>query len=194
MAKARKNRKKTARRRFSWLVLFLLAAGFVFWGRGDLLWGLKGYLLDEIDCLRIRSESDLPPSAEARVRPAEVVGIPDYKNAPRFPNAGMTLTCYRMVGFGNRLCVCTERGLASPNAIGEIIKARTIRGRLVPLKKSRLNDSVRRIFLKTGSIRLAEDVWLLYEDPTPLPSKGKLGFLAFCAVLCCFSAYRLIKQ
>jgi hypothetical protein len=195
MAKPRKNRKKekTARRRFPWLVLFLLAAGVVFWGRGDLLWGLKGYLLDEIDYLRINSESDLPPSAEAHVRPAEVVGIPDYKNAPRFPNSGKTLTCYRMVGFGNRLCVCTERGLASPKAIGEIIKERTIRGRLEILTKSQINDSLRRIFLKTGSIRLAEDVFLLYEDPTPLPSKVKLGFFAFCAVLCCFSAYRLIK-
>ena len=192
MSKRRK-KKKTARRRFSWLVLFFLAAGFVFWGRGDLLWGLKGYLLDEIDYLRINSEPDLPPRSEARAQPAEISGIPDYKNSHRFPNEGRILTCYRMVDFGNRLCVCTEQGLTGPKAIDEIIKVRTIRGRLESLNKSQMNDNLRRIFLKTGGIRLAEDAFLLCEDKTPLPSPIKLGFLAFCLILCCLSAYRLIK-
>lgn len=192
MAKARKNKKKSRGRLIPFL-LFLVAAGLVFCGRHELLWGVKGYLLDEIDFYRIESQSDLPPSVGARVRPAEVAGIPDYKNAPRFPNEGRTLTCYRMVNFGNRLCVCTEKGLKSPKAIDEIIKVRTLRGRLESLTKSRMNDSLRSLFLKSGGIHLAEDAFLLYEDPTPLPSKVKVGFLFFCVILCCLSAYRLIK-
>jgi hypothetical protein len=193
MAKAKRKKKKKPRGRLLPFVVFLVAAGFVFVGRHELLWGLKAYLLDEIDFHRIESQSDLPPSEPARVRPAEVAGIPDYKNTPRFPYEGKTLTCYRMVNFGNRLCVCTDKGLAKPKAIDEIIKVRTLRGRLESLNKSRMNDSLRRIFLKTGNIRLAEDAFLLYEDPKPMPSTGRVGFFAFCAVLCCLSAYRLIK-
>jgi hypothetical protein len=193
MAKAgKKKKKKKPRGRLVPFVLFVFAAGIVFFGRHELLWGLKGYLLGEIDFYRIESQSDLPASAGARVRPAEVAGIPDYKNAPRFPYEGRTLTCYRMVDFGNRLCVCTDKGLARPKAIDEIIKVRTLRGRLESLTKSRMNDSLRRLFLKTGSIRLAEDAFLLCEDPKPLPSKVKVSFFAFCAILCCLSAYRII--
>jgi hypothetical protein len=191
MAKSKK--KKPPRRRFILMLLFIMAAGVVFWGRHELLWGLKGHLLDEIAFYRIESQPDLPPSAEVRERPAEVVGIPDYKNVPRFPYQGKTLTCYRMVDFGNRLVVCADKGLKRPEAIDEIIQERTIRGRLASLKKSQLNDSLRRIFLKTGSIRLAEDAFLLYEDPKPLPSKVKLSLFASCLILCCFFAYRLIK-
>ena len=193
MAKARKKKKKSRGRLVPFL-FFLIAAGLLFWGRHELLWGAKGYLLDEIDFYRIEGQLDLPSSAETRVRPAEAVGIPDYKNAPRFPNEGRSLTCYRMVNFGNRLCVCTDKGLARPKAIDEIIKVRTIRGRLEDLTKSRINDDLRRVFLKSGGIHLAQDAFLLYEDPAPLPSKAKVGFLAFCGILCCLSAYRLIKQ
>jgi hypothetical protein len=99
-----------------------------------------------------------------------------------------------MVDFGNRLVVCTDRGLERPEAIDEIIKERTIRGRLERLKDSQLDGSLRRIFLKTSGIRLAEDGFLLHEERKPLPSPFKLGVLAFCLILCCFSAYRLIKQ
>jgi len=193
MAKSKKIKKKPRRRRFVFLLLFIVAAGIVLWGRHELLWGLKGYVLDEIDFYRIESQSDLPPSAKARVRPAEVLGIPDYKNAPRFPYAGKPLSCYRMVDFGNRLVVCSDKGLKRPEAIDEIIKERTIRGRLERLKKSQMNDSLRRIFLNASSIRLAEDAFLLYEDPRPLPSRVKVGFFAFCVLICCFSVYRLIK-
>ena len=175
-------------------MLFLVAAGVVFWGRHELLWGVKGHLLDEVDFYRIERQSDLPPPGEARVRPAEVVGIPDYKNAPRLPSQGKTLTCFRMVDFGNRLAVCTDRGLKRPEAIDEIIKERTIQGRLERLKDSPLDGSLRRIFVRTGGIRLAEDGFLLYEDRKPLPSPFKLGVLGFSLILCCFSAYRLIKQ
>ena len=192
MAKSRKKAKASGRRVVS-LILFLAVAGVFFWGRHELLWGLKGYLLDRIDFLRIESQSALPPSSVLRVGPAEVVGIPDYKNALRFPYKNKILTCYRMVDFGNRLCVCTEKGLATPKAIDEIIKEHTIRGRLEGLMKSPLGDSLRGLFLKTAGIRLAEDALLLYEDPMPLPSKVKVGFLALCAILCCFFAYRLIK-
>lgn len=193
MAKVRKKQKKS-RGRLIPFVLFLIASGLVFLGRHELLWGVKGYFLDEIDFDRIESQSDLPPSAEARARPAEVEGIPDYKNAHRFQNEGRALTCYRMVNFGNRLCVCTEKGLAKPKAIDEIIRVRTVRGRLESLTKSRMNDSLRRIFLETGSIHLAKDAFLLSEDPRPLPSKVKVGLLSFCVILCCLSAYGLIKQ
>ena len=175
-------------------MLFLVAAGILFWGRQDILWGVKGYLLGDMDFCRIQSQSDLPPRSGAHACPAEVVGIPDYKNVPRFPNRGVILTCYRMVGFGNRLCVCSKKGLARPKAITEIIKSHTIRGRLEALKKSDMNDSLRRLFLKVGGIRLAEDAFLLYEDEKPLPSKGKMGLFAGCALLCCFFAWRLIKQ
>ena len=184
---------KTSGRKLTFLILFLLAGGAIFWGRHDLVWGLKGYLLDEIDYLRIQSETDLPPVSRARTRPAEISGIPDYKHAFRVPYKGKILTCYRMVGFENRLCVCTEQGLAEPKAIDEILRERTLKGRLEVLGKSPMAESLRRLFLKTGGIRVAEDAYLLTEDRSPLPSKEKLGFLAFCVVVCCLSAYRLIK-
>ena len=192
MAKSRKKAKTSGRRLVS-LILFLAVAGVLFWGRHEILWGLKGYLLDRIDFLRIESQSALPPSSFLRVGPAEVVGIPDYKNALRLPDKDKILTCYRMVDFGNRLCVCTGKDLVPPKAIGEIIKERTIRGRLEGLGKSPLGDRLRGSFLVTAGIRLAEDALVLYEDPTPLPSRVRAGLFAFCAVLCCLFAYRLIK-
>jgi len=98
-----------------------------------------------------------------------------------------------MVDFGNRLCVCTGKGLSRPKAIDEIIKDRTIRGRLEGLKRSPLDERLRRIFLKVGGIRLAEDAFLLFEDRSPLPSVPKVCFLSFCLILCCFFGYRVIK-
>jgi hypothetical protein len=192
MARAGK-KKEASRRRFVYLLLFLAAAGAVFFGRREFLWGLKGYVLDEIEFLRIQSQSDLPPRSEAGPRPAEVVGIPDYKNALRFPYKGKILTCYRMVDFGNRLCVCTGKGLASPKAIDEIIKDRTIRGRLESLKRSPLDESLRRVFLKFGGIPVEEDAFLLYEDPSPLPSAWRVCLLSLCLLLSCFFAFRLIR-
>jgi hypothetical protein len=192
MAKSRKKTKASGGRVVS-LILFLAVAGVLLWGRHELLWGLKGYLLDRVDFLPIESHSDLPPSSVFRVVPAEVVGIPDYKNALRFPDKDKILTCYRMVDFGNRLCVCTDKDLTPPKAIDEIIKERTIRGRLEGLGKSPPGNRLRGLFLKTAGIRLKEDAVVLYEEPTPLPSKVQVGLLAFCAILCCFFAYRLIK-
>ena len=192
MVKPRK-KKKTARQRFSSLVLFFLA-GVVFWGREDLLWGLKGYLLDETDYLRIRSESDLPAQSGVRGQPAEISGIPDYKNVVRFPYDGKTLTCYRMVGFRNRLIVCSDRGLKRPEAIDEIIKERTIRGSLETLSKSPLEDRLRKDLNEPGAgIRVRDDAFLLSEGKAPLPSPVTLGVLIFCMIACCFFAYRLIK-
>jgi hypothetical protein len=193
MARSRKKRNGTGRGKVVALILFVIGGGALFWGRHELMWGLKGYVVGKIDFLEVEDEEGLPAPSEVQVRPTEAMGIPDYKNPIRFPYEGKTLTCYRMVGFRDRLVVCSDKGLKRPEAIGEIIKERSIRGRLERLNKSQMNDSLRRIFLKASSIRLAEDAFLLYEDPAPLPSKVKVGFLAFCVVVCCFSAYRLIK-
>jgi len=191
MAKAKK--KKAPGRRFVYFLLFLVAGGVVFYARHEFLWGLKGYLLHEIDFLRVESQSDLPPRSGAHPRPAEVVGIPDYKNALRLPYKQQILTCYRMVDFGNRLCVCTSNGLSTPKAIDEIIKERAVRGRLEGLKRSPLEERLRRIFVKAGGIRWGEDAFLLAEDRWPMPSVVKVCFLSFCLILCCFFAYRVIK-
>jgi hypothetical protein len=193
MSKSKKKKKRPWRRSVL-LVLFLVTAGFLFWGRHELLWGIQGYLLDRVEFFRVADQSDLPVPADTRPRPAEIVGIPDYKNVLRFPYKDEILTCYRMVDFGNRLCVCTEKGLTRPKAIDEIIKERTIRGRLERLEQSPLEDRLRRVFMKAGSIRLADGAFLLSEDRFPRPSILRVGFLCFCLILCCFSAYRLIKQ
>jgi len=192
MARAR-SKKRAPGRRWVYFLLFMVAAVVVFFGRHELLWGFKGYLMHEIDFLRVESQSDLPRRSDAQPRPAEVAGIPDYKNALRFPYKQEILTCYRVVDFGNRLCVCTVKGLSTPKVIDEIIKERTVRGRLEGLKRSPLDKRLRRIFLKADGIRLAEDAFLLSEDRWPLPSVLKVCLLSFCLILCCFFAYRLIK-
>jgi hypothetical protein len=192
MAKSRKKR-KTSRRRWLSFFLFLLTAAVVFTGRQDLLWGLQGYLLDRIDFVRVESPSDLPSGSGGPSRPALVVGIPDYKNQVRFPYERKILTCYRVVGFENRLCVCTEEELKAPEAIGEVIQSRTVRGRLEGLAGSPLEDRLRRLFWRASSIRLEENAFLLTEDPSPLPSLFKLGLLCLCLILCCFFAFRVIQ-
>jgi hypothetical protein len=191
MAKARK--KKGSRGRLASLAVFLIAAGVVLYGRSDLLWGIRGYALDRIDFVRIERESDLPSGWGDRGRPAEVEGIPDYKNALRFSHAGKSLACFRMVDFGNRLVVCSDEGLKPPQAIDEIIRERRVRGRLERLGRSPLDDRLRKMFLQQGNIRLREDAFLLSEDEKPLPSPVRVGVLVFCLMVCCFSAYRLIQ-
>lgn len=192
MAKAQKNKRGRGRRLLSF-VLFLVSAGLLFMGRHELLWGAKGYLLNRIDFLEIEGESDLPPASEARARPAEVAGVPDYEHSLRLPHEGSTLTCYRMVGFGNRLVVCSRKGLKRPEAIDEIIKERVIRGRLERLGDGPLDDRLRRMFQESGKIRLPSEGFLLTEEQAPLPSPVRLGFLALCLILCCLSAYGLIQ-
>jgi hypothetical protein len=192
MARARK-KKKGPRGRLASLAVFLIAAGVVLYGRGDLLWGFKGYILGRIDFVRIEKESDLPSAWAGSEAPAEVEGIPDYKNVLRFPHTGKSLACFRMVGFGNRLVVCSDEGLKPPQAIDEIIKERRIRGRLERLGRSPMDDRLRTLFRQQGDIQVREDAFLLSEDEAPLPSPVGLGVFVFCLVVCCLSAYRLIK-
>jgi len=192
MARARKKKRRSARKLASFAI-FLVSAGVAFYGRYDLLWGGKGYLLGRIDFYRIENQSDLPSPSDSRVRPAKVVGIPDYKNSVRLPYNGKTLTCYRMVDFGNRLVVCSDKGLVKPRAIDEIIKERTIRGRLERLSRGPLEVRLRQDFQGLGGIRVQDDAFVLCEDKSPLPSPVKFGAFTLCLILCCFSAYRLIK-
>ncbi len=194
MAKGKKKKKKKgARGRAIALIVFLLAAGALVWGRHELLWGARAYLLGEIDYFRLTGQADLPSPSKSGPQPAEALGIPDYKNALRFPHEGETLTCYRMVDFGNRLVVCSGQGLKRPEAIQDIIQNRSITGTLESLKKSSLDLPLRRVFQKEGGIRLREDAFLLLEDRLPVPPPVRLGILAFCMILCCLSAYKLIK-
>ncbi len=192
MAKKKKTA-KTPRSRFVWLLVLLLSAVVVFWARHELLWAVKGHLLGRIDFHPIENQSDLPPLDETRARPAEVVGIPDYKHSLRFPHEDGILTCYRMVDFGNRLIVCSEKGLKKPDDIRDIIQNRSITGRLESLRKSGLDQPLRRLFQKEGNIKLQADAFLLREDRFPVPPPVRLGILAFCLILCCFSAYKLIQ-
>ena len=192
MARDRKKR-RTSYRRIVSFALFLVTAAVLFVGRHEVLWGIQGYLLDHIDFFRIESEADLVRLSGTRGHPAEVVGIPDYKNMVRFPYEKKILTCYRMVGFENRLFVCKWNGLARPKAIDEIIQNRTVRGKLGGLNRSPLEDRLRRVFLRAGNIGVAEDAFLLLEDRRPLPSVLEVGFLSLCLILCCFFAYRVIK-
>ena len=192
MGKSRKKR-KTSRATWVSFLLFLVTGAVVFLGRHELLWGLKGYLLDRIDFLRIESHSDLPGQSEGHVRPAVVKGIPDYKNEVRFPYKKKILTCYRMVGFENRLCVCSWKGLRAPKAIDEVIQSHTVRGRLEAFHGSPLEDRLHRLFLRVGSIRLEGNAFLLFEDRFPRPPLIKVGFLCTCLILCCFFACKVIK-
>ncbi len=199
MAKRSKSKKKKTKRRISptratFFLLFLASAAVVLWDHQALVQGLRGYLLGRIEYDRIESRGDLPSGAEGGARAAEVIGIPDYKHVYRFPYEGVILTCYRIVDFGNRLCVCSDKGLARPEAIDEVIRKRTLRGRLEPLAKSPLRHRVRRVFLRGGKIRLPEDAFLLREDPTPLPSLSRLALPVTCLLLCCLFAYRVIKE
>jgi hypothetical protein len=193
MAKSQK-RGKGSRGRLLSLVVLLLAAGVFVWGRHDLVRGVRAYLLDGIDYLHVEQRSDLPLPSDFLPCPAEVNGIPDYEHLLRFPHQGSTITCYRMVGFENQLVVCSYKGLRRPEAIVEIIRERSIRGRLTRLGKSPLEDRLRRGFRKAGNIRIREEAFLLLEEDSPFPSRVRLGILAACLILCCLSAYRLIKH
>ncbi len=184
----------TSTKRGFQFVLFLLAAGVVFWGRQELLWGIKGYFFDRIDYFSVKRQSSLPLPADPLPRAAKVIGIPDYKHAVQFSSGSENLTCYRMVDFENRLVVCSTKGLKRPEAIDEAIQERTIRGRLERFGRGPSEERLRGIFQKVGRIRIQENAFVLFEDESPLPSPVKFGVLTFCVLLCCFSAYRLIKK
>ncbi len=180
-------------KRIFFLFIFIIMAVIVYMERTEFLFGLKGYLYGDTDIKEIQALGDLPPPKGLYPQDVKAIGIPDYKNVCRFSFQEEFLTCFRMVGFANRLLVCSDKGLDNPEAIDEIIKPRKFQGRLTRLNNSPYQKTLRRCFKKTGGVHLSSDGSLLLDGQSSLPPLKKIVFLSFCLVVCCFSFFRFLK-
>ena len=164
MKKSRKSKKRSGKKksgsRFGKLLLlflFFLTAAVVYRERADLVGGVKTHLLRQSDPLVVKNIGDLPVVKGPDMQAVKTVGIPDYKNSYRFPFQQDMLTCYRMLGFENRMFVCTGEELKPPEEIDEIIRPRAVKGRLVRLDRSPLETPLRRGLKRTHRIVPADD-------------------------------------
>ena len=179
-------------------LLFLLAA--VLSGvpllvlRCELIAGIRTYLLGSGRQV-IETAADLPSQPSACAVFAEAVGIPDYGNVFRLERrAGAGgVACFRIVGFENRLVVCSPKGLNQPRDIEEIILKKRFSGSLDRLDRCPLNDSVRRAFRGKVGETLLRDAFLLEVGRNVAPSIPRSALFVFLAVVCFFSSYRAIK-
>lgn len=199
MARKRKKQKKAAPKKKSTvrkivlLLLFIGTAAVVYMQRTELVTGIQGHLFGKEHTSVIKELRDIPSLKGFSSHTVRVLGIPDYGNIIRFPFRDKILTCFRMTDFGNRLFVCTEKGLKQPDEIGEVLTQRSVQGRLTALGKSRIRDTLKRGFQRSHRILPANDACLLFEDESSLPSVGKTLALFCCLFFCFFFLYRLIK-
>lgn len=188
-----KKKRRAGALRFVFLALLATSGAILYWQRCDVVAGVRAYLL-RADALVVDEERDLPSSRSGCEKPARVAGIPDYRNLVRLPGeAGGTVTCFRVLDFGNRLLVCSPAGLKPPEDIEEIIRKRKFEGALVPLRKSPRQVAIRRGFRRAVGVSLSQDAFLLEEGMPAVPPVERFGILVMLAVLCCFSGYRVIK-
>jgi len=198
-AKKRKKRKtRSSKKRGTWgrrlllLCLFLLAAGVVFWQRGDLWTGLRVHARPWGTEVEIGDVNGLARSEKRSPGVVKVRGIPDYESRLRLLSGNGRINCFRMVGFENRLFVCSDRPLEEPEGIEDVLRERRFTGFLEPLSASRFREPLRQGFLKERGIRPAAGAQLLREGSLVGPSLLKTLLLAACVLLCIFFLFRFI--
>ena len=175
------------------LILFIISVVVVYREKDALIYGIQGYLTGEGKSYEIRDPSDLSSLQELFASTVKVVGIPDYKNTCAITGADNHYTCFRILNFSNRLIVCTPKGLETPEAIDEVIKPKTMRGRLIWLDRTAVNKDVRRCLIKTRNISLSQDALILLEGRHTLPSVKKVALLFGCLLLACYSLFRVLR-
>ncbi len=176
-----------------YFLLFLAAASVVPLQGEEFLAGVKGHLLGMDDRFVVRDVSSLPTRCDSFAKTVEITGIPDYGSMIRFPSREGILTCFRMTGFENRLFVSTTGSMTTPEEISKLLLPRSMEGRLVSLKKSKLAEPLIRGFRRSHRIQPHEQAFVLLEGESPIPSRGKTLLLSSCLLLCVFFLYRTIK-
>ena len=190
--KVRKKKKKKGSK-IVFFLLFVLTALLIYVQRDDLVAGIQGHFLGNERMSVIKELKDIPSPGGLVSQTASIVGIPDYGHTVRFPYREKILTCFRMTDFGNRLFVCTEKGLKQPEEIGDVLTQHSVQGKLTLLKKSRVQDTLSRGFQRSHRIFPADDACLLFEGESSLPSFAKTLVLCLCLIFCCFFLFRFIK-
>ncbi|MEW6442112.1 MAG: hypothetical protein AB1640_14340 [bacterium] len=192
MKKSRKKR-KTIWKRAASFVVFLGTAAFLYVNRCDLLATAVDYLRGNAGPAQIDDKADLPSGRTWCERPARVIGIPDYTNLVHVSSDGWKITCFRLLDFENRLIVCSPHGLKQPRDIEEIIRKRSLEGRLSLLRTSPLGATLRSRFSSRVGVELPEDAFLLREDSPSGRSPLWTAALTAAVVLFCFSLGSLVR-
>ena len=199
MAWSRRKKSKTGSRKkkpkgrwLLFLVLCLFSACVVLWQWEDFAAGLRMHLLPLRGVEEIADVNALDRVGQGSAAVVRVQGIPDYEGRLRVHSGKGVLTCFRMVGFGNRLFVCTDGGLKNPEEVEEVLQGLSLTGSLHPLEGSRFQDALERGLLGERGIRPAAGAWLLLAGSLQGPSLRKAVLLLICALLCIFFLTRFI--
>ena len=183
--KARTSKKRPAGGRwFLFLALFLVAAGLLYWQRGDLVSGLRVHGQSLMGTPEIADVAALTLAAELSPGVARVQGIPDYEGRVRVHSGQGMLTCFRMVGFENRIFVCTDGRLQEPEEVEDVLRELHFSGYLQSLAGSRLEEALTRQFVRERGIRPAPGAWILLTGGMEGPSLLKTVLLIGCLLLC----------
>ncbi len=190
---AKKKDKEPASGKMFFFVVLVAAVVLIFLGRMDFVAGIKGLMDEFVGGQVVESAKDLPAPGVQSSQTVRVQGIPDYKNPCSFKIRGLEFTCFRMIGFENRLVVCSPEGLKTPKGIDQLLKPVSARGHLIPLKGFPSEKEFRQLFKKTSKISLDDRVFVLAKDRISIRPYGKTIVLFGCLILGLFSLYRIIK-
>jgi len=197
---SRKGRKNRSRKkngfwgRAAYFLFFLGTGSFLYTQRCDLAAVLRAALQPNAQPLVVEGKDDLPPGGTCCDQPARVVGIPDYRNPVHLPVGGRQITCFRFLGFDNRLIACSPAGLKQPQDIEEIIRKRSLEGGLSLPRSSPLRASLQRGFRSRIGTELEPDSYLLWEERPRGPSPVKIASLVGAVLLCGYSLIRVARS
>jgi hypothetical protein len=123
----------------------------------------------------------------------QVKGIPDYAHRLSRKVKGEANCCFRMVGFENRIVVCS-RQLEVPTSIDQVLTPHTFAGVLLAMDKTSLGEQLRSGFRDSHGLDLPPKTFLLLDGAPTRPSLKKFLFLCVAGLVGIFSFLKIIKN
>jgi len=194
MRRNKKNKKKK-RGRGKVLSLVLLALGtgaYFYYEIPEWIGGINRFILRRA-AVTLGGPADLPLGRHGCGVRYAVKGTPDYTHVVRQPTDRGVDSCFRMVGFQNRLIVCA-RHLETPASIDHLLTPQTFTGPLVLLEKTRLEEALRRGFKRFHNVEFPPSAYILFDGQDPGPSREHFLVLTLTGIVCIISCCEIIKS
>jgi hypothetical protein len=173
------------------LILFLTSGVYFYYETPEWIGGINRFLIRK-GPVSLNGLEDLPKKKPISGMVYCVKGIPDYTHIMRQPRDGEVDSCFRVVGFQNKLLVCT-RQLETPGSINEILTPQVFTGPLFLLEKTPLGEPLRRGFKRFHSIELPQIAYVLFDGVDTGPSLKKFLLLCISAMVWIFSLSGILK-
>jgi|YNPNPStandDraft_1061719.scaffolds.fasta_scaffold46282_3 hypothetical protein len=141
--------------------------------------------------VKVEGMQDLPEGRSTCGPPYTVRGIPDYTHRVKIHAGQKDKSCFRMVGFGNRLFVCADL-LAPPESIGDILTARAFTGHAYLADERPWGDLLRKEFKRSYNQGVPAQALVVMAGYDPERSSGRFVALTLTCLVCILSLWAII--